>query len=81
MNGELLGGSCRSGDEAFGLLRELAGTGEGAEEVGGALVHEPAGRADWVDSHPTDRVDGESALRRLALADGREDLNRFAHVS
>jgi len=70
-----------SGDEAFRLASEVAGAGERAEEVRGALVEETPGRAVGVGSHPADRIDRELPLCGLASADCREDLDRFANVA
>ena len=70
-----------SGDEAVRLACELARAGQRAEEVGAAFVYEPPGGAVRVDDHAADWIDGKVAPRRLALADGREELDRFANVA
>src|SRR5436190_5829386 len=73
-------GTVASGDEAVRLAGELARTRQRAEEVGDAVVDEPPGGAVRIDGHATDWIDGEGAPGGLALADCREDLNRFANV-
>src|SRR4051794_13787908 len=68
-------------DEAFGAPRELAGAVERAEEVGGAVVDQPAGGALWVDGHLADGVDGQRRLSGGADADGGDELDRIADVA
>src|SRR3954469_18448646 len=67
--------------ERIGPLRERSRAGEGAEEVGGVLEHQAAGRVVGVDGHPADRVDGQATLGALIHTYGREQLDRLPHVA
>ena len=53
------GAASGAAHERLRPVREGPGTGQRAEEVGGALVHQAARRVVGVDGHPADRVDGQ----------------------
>ena len=57
-------------------VRKGPGTGERAEEVGGSLVHQAAGRAVAVDGHLADRVDGHLVSRLPARSERRRTVRR-----
>ena len=57
------------------------GTGQRAEEVGGSLVHQAAGRVVGVDGHPADRVDGQPLFRVLPGTHGGEQFDGLADVA
>ena len=62
-------------------VREGAGTGERAEEVGGSLVHQTAGGMIGVDGHLADGVDDQPVFRVLPGAHGGEQFDGLADVA
>src|SRR3954453_21624227 len=66
---------------AFGGAGELAGAREGAEEVGGSVVHEPARSAVGVHRHPANGIRCKVSLSRFARSNGGEQLYRLPDIA
>jgi len=45
------------------------------------LVAQPAGAVRGIDRHPADRIDGEPSVGRVALPDGRDELDWVTDIA